>query len=127
MARKAKEKQETSFSERKDLKKLSLYFVIVNRGQAQAVTKLMDTIGISCEFVQRGTGTATRQVRDILGIEDNDKDIIYAIVAEDKIPEISREMSAYFASSKRTRGIGFSVPMESIISVRMYSFLADYL
>ena len=106
-------------------KKLLLFVTIVGEGQAPAIIRLFERGGSSAQFVQRGEGTATKEIYNILGIEETGKDIVFSFLAEDKIPEIKKELSAFFVASKRNRGIGFSLPLSSIIGVRVYQFLAN--
>lgn len=106
-------------------KKLLLFVTIVEEGQAPAVVRLFERCGSSAQYIQRGEGTASKEIYDILGIEEIGKDIIFSFIAEDKISEIKKELEAFFVASKRNRGIGFSVPLSSIIGVRVYQFLAN--
>lgn len=106
-------------------KKLKLYITIVNKGQAQPILRIFERCGSSAQFIQRGEGTATKEIYDILGIEENGKDIVLSFVSEDKIPDIKDELEAFFVASKRNRGIGFSIALSSIIGVRVYQFLAN--
>ena len=122
-SKKTENKKETN----DELAKLSFYVVILNEGFSNNIVKLLTNLGVSAAFIQKGRGTATRQIREILGVEDNKKEIIYALVRNDKINDISREIGAFFASSKKIRGISFSTPLTGIISMRIYSFLADTL
>ena len=122
-----KPKVELPYEQRSDLKKLFFHVTIVPSGQAPAINKLFKTLGVACQFSQRGRGTANKKVREILGLEDNHKDLIISLIPEELINQINIELEAYFAASERNRGIGFTVPMDSIISVRVYNFLADML
>lgn len=122
-----KTKNEGRFEERKDLKKLCFHVTIVPSGQAPVINKLFKTLGVACQFSQKGRGTASKRVREILGLEENYKDLIISLIPEDLVPTISTELEAYFAANIRNRGIGFVVPMDSIISVRVYNFIADLL
>lgn len=122
-----KPKKEPLYEERSDLKKLFVHITIVPSGQAPAINKLFKSLGVACQFNQRGRGTANRKVREILGIEDNHKDLIISLIPENLVETITRELEAYFAASDGNRGIGFTIPMDSIISVRVYNFLADAL
>lgn len=124
---KSTKKKAVKADPKKDLKKLFFSVVIVPDGLSSSILKLLNNIGISASFIQKGRGTATRQVRDILGIEDNNKEIIYSVVNEDKVEEISKEIKAFFSINRRNRGIAFTVPLTGIISMRIYSFLADSL
>lgn len=108
-----------------NMEKLSLYVTIVGRGQANYVLKLFEGEGANAQFVQRGEGTAKKEIRDILGIEDNSKDIIISIIRNDRIEDAKKELEAFFKVSKRNRGIGFSIPMTSLIGMKVYQFLID--
>ena len=122
-----KPKKEPPYEDRKDLKKLYMHVTIVPSGQAPSINKLFKSLGVACQFNQRGRGTANKKVRDILGIEDNHKDLIISLIPENLIERITKELEAYFAASEKNRGIGFTIQMSSIISVRVYNFLADML
>ena len=107
--------------------KLSIFITIVNHGLADPVVKLFQNFGVSAQFIQRGEGTATRQIRDILGIEDTGKDIVISIIKKDKIEEVKPDLWAFFSASKYNKGIGFSIPMTSMIGVKVYQFLSNSL
>ena len=106
-------------------KKLSMFVTIVNKGQGNFVLKLFESEGANAQFVQHGEGTAQKEIRDILGIEDKSKEIIISLIPNDKIASARKELEAFFKVSKRNRGIGFSIPMTSIIGMRIYQFLCD--
>lgn len=106
-------------------KKLSMFVTIVNKGQGNFVLKLFESEGANAQFVQHGEGTAQKEIRDILGIEDKSKEIIISLIPNDKIESARKELEAFFKVSKRNRGIGFSIPMTSIIGMRIYQFLCD--
>ena len=110
-----------------DIKKLSMFITIVNRGQGNFVLKLFESEGANAQFVQYGEGTAQKEIRDILGIEDTSKEIIISLISQDKIDSAKRELEAFFKVSKRNRGIGFSIPMTSLIGMKFYQFLVDTL
>ena len=104
-----------------------MFITIVNRGQGNFVLKLFESEGANAQFVQYGEGTAQKEIRDILGIEDNSKEIIISLISQDKIDSAKRELEAFFKVSKRNRGIGFSIPMTSLIGMTFYQFLVDTL
>ena len=108
-----------------DQKKLSMFVTIVNKGQGNFVLKLFESEGANAQFIQHVEGTAQKEIRDILGIEDNSKEIIISLIQNDKIPSASKELEAFFKISKKNRGIGFAIPMTSIIGMRIYQFLSD--
>ena len=120
------EKQQEPVVESEDkLKKLVFYVVIVDFGHSENIIRILKDNHSSAQFIQMGEGTATSRIRDILNIEDNSKEIIYSLVREDYAEDISRELSAYFAASKRNKGVGFSIDLDSIVGVTLYKFFAQ--
>ncbi len=108
-----------------NIKKISMFITIVNRGQGNYVLKIFEQEGANAQFVQLGEGTAQKEVRDILGIEDNGKEIIISLIPNERIEDAKNELEAFFKVNKRNRGIGFSIPMTSLIGMKVYQFLAD--
>jgi len=113
------------YENRGDLEKLHIFVTIVNFGQSNAIIKMFESFGVSAQFIQVGNGTANKNVLDILGIEDNRKEVIISVVSRSQIENIKPELEAYFAASRWNKGIGFSIPMKSIIGVKVYQFLAN--
>lgn len=116
---------ESKYENRDDIKKLSLYITIVDKGNSGAITRLFERLGVSVQFVEMGQGTAIKEIREILGIEDTAKEIIYSFIKKESVSDATKELEAFFAISKRNRGIGFCVPLTSIIGVRVYEFLSN--
>lgn len=106
-------------------KKLLLFITIVTSGHGSHITRMFEKVGVSAQFVQSGEGTATKEINNLLGVEDVDKDIVISFITEDKIPLIRQDLSEYFSSNKRNRGIGMAIQLSSVIGVRVYQFLAN--
>ena len=113
------------FEENPNLKKLSLFITIVNRGHAGAITKIFQRVEVAAQFVQRGNGTASKDIMGILGIEDSRKDVVFSLIKEENIEEVKPELEAYFSASKFNRGVGMAIPMKSIVGVTLYKFLTN--
>ena len=114
-----------AFEKRDDLKRVVFYVIIVNYGQSENIIRLLKNNHSSAQFVQMGEGTATKQVRSILNIEDNSKEIIYSFLREEYVEDFKNELDAYFASSKRNAGIAFTVDLSTIVGVKIYKFLTQ--
>ena len=119
------DKIKTPFDQENEIKPVVVYVAIVNQGNANAVIEIFRRAGSNASFVKMGRGTATKQVREILGIEDNKKEIVVSLIGEDKLKDAVTEFAAFVSSSKRNQGIGFSIPLTSVAGVRMYHFLAN--
>lgn len=125
--KKSEPKKNTPFEKNNDIQKLCVYITIVGPGLADTITRIFKNYGSSAQFIQRGEGTATKQIREIFGIEDTSKDIIASIVKQSSIADIKVELEAFFAANKKNKGIGFSIPMTSIAGVTVYKFLTNTL
>ena len=108
-----------------DFKKLSIFITIVDNGNGDAVISLFKNLGCSLQFVQTGQGTAQKEIRDIFGIEDNTKQVVFSLVRSEMLPQIKEEVEAFFIANKRNRGVGFAVPFNSIIGLKAYHFIAN--
>ena len=120
LKRKAKKQLSTTSDE-----KLMLFISIVSRGLSAPVLKIFQKCYVSGQFVLTGEGTARKEIRNILGIEDNEKDVVISFVRKDKVEELKSLLEVFFISSKRNAGISFSIELDSIIGVKVYQFLAD--
>ena len=120
LKRKAKKQLSTTSDE-----KLMLFISIVSRGLSAPVLKIFQKCDVSGQFVLTGEWTARKEIRNILGIEDNEKDVVISFVRKDKVEELKSLLEVFFISSKRNAGISFSIELDSIIGVKVYQFLAD--
>lgn len=124
-SKKVKEKEPTKFEEREDVKKLVFYTVIVPFGQSNNIIKLFKANHSSAQLIRVGDGTANKEVREILGIEDNRKEIIYSLLREDYVEDFKKELDAYFAASKKNAGIGFTIDVNTMVGVKLYKFFSQ--
>ena len=119
------EEERSAFEKREDIKRLYLYTVIVPRGQGDNIIRIFKANKTSVQFLQYGEGTANSDIKEILGIEDTKKDIVYSIVREDYIKDIKKEIDVYFVASKKNKGIAYTIPLNTIVGVKMYKFLSQ--
>ncbi len=114
-----------NYEKTNEIKKLSLFISIVPQGQANAIIKIFEAQEVGAQFVQIGEGTAQKEIRDILGIEDNAKEVVFSIIKDENIPNAKKELEAFFMASKRNKGVAFSIPFTSMIGVNLYEFLIN--
>lgn len=113
------------FEEKGDLTKLYLYIIVVDIEVARTVEKLMQTLGSSIQITHTGRGTATKEILNVLGVTQDTKGIVNAIVSEDRIKEVNQELEIFFKASKRNRGVAFSIPFSSVQGVKIYKYLTQ--
>lgn len=123
---KKKENSKTAFDNKSNNKKKLLLFVtIVSHGHGDEIVELLKNLKVSAQFVQRAHGTASSTITDMLGFEDNGKDVVLSIVKKEDISLIKKDIARYFDSSKRNKGVAFSISMTSIVGIAAYRFLAN--
>lgn len=113
------------FEKREDLKKLLFYVIIVNNGQGDNIRRILRSNHSSAQFTKIGEGTASKKVKTILNIEDSTKEIIYSLVNESAVPDIKKELDAYFAINKRNAGLAFTIELKTIMGVKLYKFFSQ--
>ena len=114
-----------NYEKNNEIKHLSLFITIVPMGQSTPVIKIMQSVDVAAQFIQIGEGTAQKEIRDVLGIEDNTKEVIFSIIKDEKISEAKIELEAFFKASRRNRGVAFTIPFTSMIGVNLYEFLIN--
>ena len=122
---KKKDVKNKPFEEKSDLEKLYLYIIIVDLPLGRTVEKLMQNIGSSMQFTHLGRGTASKEILNILGITDDSKAIVNAVVSESKLSTVKEELQIFFAASKKNRGVAFAIPFSAVKGVRMYKYLTQ--
>lgn len=113
------------FDKANEIKPLVVYIAVVNQGNGNAVAEIFKRAGSAAQFIQIGEGTASKTVLDIMGIENNRKEIIISLIKEENINDATTELKAFYAASKRNNGIGFSIALTGLAGVRIYQFLAN--
>ena len=60
----------------------------------------------------------------------NQSGSLWSVVVQDlttPTDQVQVELNAYFAANKRNNGLGFAIPLTSIIGVKAYKFLSQTL
>ncbi|MCR5646789.1 MAG: hypothetical protein K6F81_00720 [Acholeplasmatales bacterium] len=103
--------------------KLKVLFTIVNRNKADFYMDALETFDVNFQALIYGTNF----LFDSIGEKkiDHDSAVIISIVQEEKIPEILASYEDKYFKTRNGKGYGFVVPMDSIIGVLAYKYLAN--
>ena len=71
-------------------------------------------------------GTAKSETLYMLGLEDEDKSVIFSVIREDKAVDALHMLEEKFHTIKDGKGIAFTIPMSSVIGVAIYRFLSNH-
>jgi hypothetical protein len=108
-----------------NIKKLKVLITIVNRSKALFYTDLLEQYDVNMQMTLYGNGTANSEMLGLLGLVETEKAVILSIVREDKIKDIKMVLAEKFDKVKDGKGIAYTIPMQSIIGVSIYQFLAN--
>jgi len=106
------------------IKKLKLLFTVVDRPKAEFYMDVLSQFEVNCQIVMAGSGTATSEFVDLLGLNKN-KAVILSVIREDKTDTIMKCLETKFHTIKNGKGIAFTVPLSSVIGVNNYRFLSN--
>jgi len=106
------------------IKKLKLLFTVVDRPKAEFYLDVLSQFEINCQIAMAGKGTATSDLVDMLGLNDQ-KAVILSVVREDMIDSVLKCLEEKFATIRKGKGIAFAVPLSSVIGVNLYQFLSN--
>lgn len=106
------------------IKKLKLLFTVVERQKAEFYLDFLSQYEVNCQLVVAGKGTATSDIVDLLGL-NNQKAVLISVIREDCTETIMNLLEEKFATIRNGKGIAFAVPMSSVIGVNLYQFLSN--
>lgn len=94
-----------------------LLISIVNHGDDETLTEILNDFSVALTFSCLGTGTARSAVLSYLGLGTSEKAIMFSIIPESDeeaiLNEIKSKMSLYLVG----RGISFTVPLSAVSEI----------
>ncbi len=69
-------------------------------------------------------GTAKQEVLEYLGLDNNDKSVIFSVVREDRLQRILAGLEDKFSTIRNGKGIAVAVPFTSVIGKLVFGFLS---
>jgi nitrogen regulatory protein PII len=125
LLRKKESKPRTPYEKGHSLEYLDLLVSIVPNGQAGAIIDLMVKGEASASFISHGKGTASSDFYDVLGLGENQKQIVFSLIKERRWPGIKAALAQRFSVSEWSRGVAFAVRLDSLCGVSVYKILTN--
>ena len=122
---KKSEKKKAATRSKVESNKLELLVTIVNRQKAEFYMDLIQSYEANMQMACQAQGTATPDMRKILGLVDVDKTVIFSVVQESRVSDIMYQLSKRFRTIKNGGGIAYTIPLASVIGVAVYTFLSN--
>ena len=105
--------------------KLKLLVTVVPRRKTEYFMDLIQSFDVNMQFCTTARGTATSDIRALMGLEDSEKRVIFSVVREDMATKVLKTLDEKFATIKNAKGIAMTVPLTGMIGVALYQFLAN--
>lgn len=106
-------------------KKLKLLITVVNRNKSEFFADLLQGFEVNFQTRVLAQGTARSETLRLLGLEDEEKCVIFSVIREDRAEEILHVLEDKFHSVRGGKGIAFTTPLSSVIGVSLYGFLSN--
>lgn len=106
-------------------KKLSLLVIICNHGVSDVFVERLQTLEVNLQLTILGNGTVTDELKNILGLNESKKDIIFAVIKNERLDEAFNYIEKRFELSPKHRGIAFSIKITSLVGVSVYKILSN--
>lgn len=106
-------------------KKLKLLITVVDKNKAEFYMDYLQEFEINMQMSMRARGTADSDLLHYLGLEDNEKRVLFSLVREDMAPAAMRGLEKKFATVRDGKGIAYTVPLSSVAGAAIYQFLTN--
>lgn len=96
---------------------LAMIFTIIERGCGNKLIKLYSKQQVFTHMRYEGTGTATSEILDILGLGSSEKDIVISLAPISAARGLLNRLDDELRGASPGRGIAFTVPLAAVNSL----------
>ena len=96
------------------LDRIKLIISILKRDEGSKLVNLFRSQNLYYDYITLGRGTASSEVLDYLGLENNEKDVVVSMAPVSKIPMLLTKATEQFQLEKPGHGIMFTIPLSSV-------------
>ena len=96
---------------------------IVERGQGRNMLDLFNSQKITHHFQCVGTGTATSEIMDLLGLDGLEKDVILSVAKRTMANKVMRDLNNELRGNARSKGIVFDMKLTAMAHVTALAIL----
>ncbi len=106
-------------------KKLKLLVTVVDKAKSEFYIDLLHTMEANLQLKLNAQGTAGSDMLHYLGLEENEKCVLFSIIREDRATEILHTLDEKFKTVRNGKGIAYTIPLSSVAGVAIYQFLSN--
>ena len=104
--------------------KLKILVTIVNRNKANFYLDILEGFDVNAQTVMFGRGTSPFAVDQLLGLENQEKAVLFSFIDETRVKEVLNAYEDKYFKTKNGKGVAFTIPISSMIGVMIYQFLS---
>ena len=105
--------------------KLKILVTIINRSKADFYLNVLEGYDVNLQTVLYGQGTATSDMMNYLGLNDQNKAVILSVVNSNRVNDIAEALEDRYFKTRNGNGVSFTIPISSVIGVMVYQFLSN--
>ena len=94
--------------------KMEMLMVVVKRGKGDYVADFLKTMNVDLNIVSFGSGTATSAIADLFGLDNREKEVVFAVIKHDDSNLILDSLEEKFLTVEKYAGIAMTIPLKSI-------------
>ena len=106
--------------------KLKLLITIVPRNKGEFFTDLLQSFEVNLQYSAVGGGTAGSDILHLMGLESNEKRVIFSLIRDDLADAALAALNEKFNTIRGGQGIAVTVPLTGVIGVSVYQFLCNH-
>ena len=103
---------------------LHLMVTITDRKFARRFTVFYEEQGLTVSFITVGSGTASSEILDYLGLDGSEKAVMLCVVTGQKWKAVKRQLQLKMRINYPGVGIAFTVPLSSIGGKKTLNYLS---
>ncbi|MDR1954205.1 MAG: hypothetical protein LBQ21_07020 [Clostridiales Family XIII bacterium] len=107
-----------------EMERVKLLIAIVERGLSDSLVKELRALGVTFNMSAVGYSAVGRDIADFLGFTEKERDIVYSVVTESKVPSALSMIEYKFSLNVPGNGIAFCIPISGVggpVSLRYIS------
>ena len=105
--------------------RLEVLVTVVNRRKAEFFADLIESFGVSFQWLVTGEGTMKSRTLDRPELVGTPKMVIFSVIRSQDEEKILTVLGEKFDTVRDGEGIAYAVPMSSVIGKLVYGFLSN--
>ncbi len=104
---------------------LGFTMTVVNSGLASSIINILNKHESATSFILHGQGTYTNDFYSVLGVGDEQKDVVCSFVRLSQWASLKEDLAARFKASRLSSGIAWIAPLTRLAGLSTYKYLTN--